>query len=137
MGEGAKNNALTAQRLTEQIGLEAARKLLNHYGGKTVYVPGCRKLKQVRRQNEILHLRAEGMPYSEITRRLGVSTRAAQAVVSRGWAHDPADYERFMPASFCELAELIGQEAAERLCEMLGGFEWTFPETTNDKIDEV
>lgn len=128
MHEDANGSTLQAQRLTELIGTEASGKLLERYGGETVYLPNCKRLAQVRRQNEILRLRAEGARYSEIVRRLGVSMRAAQTIVARGWAHDPADYELFMPTSFCELAECIGAEKAETLCAALGGFYWTFPE---------
>lgn len=135
MTNGTGRGHLTVERLTELVGAEAAQKLLAYYDGETVYLPNCRKLKQVRRWNEILRLRADGASYSEITRRLNVSTRAAQAVVARGWAYDPGDYDLFMPASFCELAEQIGLEAAEKLCDALGGFEWMFP--NKNSMDEV
>ena len=34
-----------------------------------------------------------------------------------------------------ELAEQIGPEAAEKLCDALGGFEWMFP--NKNSMDEV
>lgn len=135
MTNDAGSGALTTEYLTEMVGTDAARKLLAYYNGKTVYLPKSRKLKQVRQWNEILRLRANGASYSAIARKLNVSTRAAQAIVARGKTYDPANYALFMPASFCKLAEQIGMEAAESLCDALGGFEWTFPNINS--MDEV
>lgn len=128
-------------RFVELIGMEGTRKLLKAYGGETLELPSCRRLKRVRRDNEILKLHRAGVSSTVIGRRFKISTRAVRSIIARGWAFDAKDYELFMPASFCELAECIGLEAAERLCEALGGFVWTFPESRlleeKDETNEV
>lgn len=128
-------------KLVELIGIEGTRKLLEAYGGETFEFPSCKRLKRVRRDNEILKLHQVGVGSAEIGRRFKISTRAVRIIVARGWAHSTQDYELFMPASFCELAERIGLEAAEALCDALNGFKWTFPDSRlleeKDESNEV
>ena len=128
MKEQTKAAPAECARFVELIGMERTRKLLQAYGGETIELPSCRRLKRVRRDNEILKLCGEGVSAAEIVRRFKISTRAVRIIAARGWAHDAKDYELFMPASFCELAECIGPEAAEKLCDALGGGIVRFPE---------
>lgn len=125
-------------RFVELIGMEGTRKLLKAYGGETLELPSCRRLKRVRRDNEILKLHRAGVSSTVIGRRFKISTRAVRIIIARGWAFDAEDYELFMPASFCELAECIGPEAAEKLCDAMGGGERRFPEleTLEDMINK-
>ena len=115
-------------RFVELIGMEGTLRLLELYGGEVVTLPDCRALKRVRRDNEILRLHRLGLDRAEIGRRLGVSRHAVHGVVQRGWAFSAGDYEAFMPAPFCELAQQIGLEAAEKLCGALGGKTLRFPD---------
>ena len=115
-------------KFVELIGMEGALRVMELYGGDTAVLPTCKQLKRVRRDNEILKLHRQGLDKAEIGRRFGLSVRAVNVVVQRGWAFDVEDYEAFMPAAFCELAQQIGLKAAEKLCSAMGGKVMRFPE---------
>lgn len=123
-------------RFVELIGMEGTLRLLELYGGDAVALPDCKALKRVRRDNEILSLHRQGLDRTEIGRRLGISRHAVHGVVQRGWAFDAEDYEAFMSAPFCELAQQIGLDAAETLCGALGGKTLHFPEPEGLRILE-
>lgn len=101
---------------------------LELYGGEAAALPAIRQLKRVRRDNEILKLYRQGLDRAAIGRRFGISERAVNVITLRGWVFAVEDYEVFMPASFCELAQRIGLENAEKLCDALNGQIVQFPD---------
>lgn len=63
------------QVIVELIGMEAAAKLSNEYGGRVIHLPKLKAIDRAQRDAEIKRMAAEGLSKAEIASRFGITAR--------------------------------------------------------------
>jgi Mor family transcriptional regulator len=70
-------------RLARTIGLEAAQRLSDVYGGDTIIMPRAHQFKCVQRQIEVFQRHKAGEPVEKLAASFGVTWRAIYIMISR------------------------------------------------------
>jgi hypothetical protein len=68
--------------LAETAGHEAATKLVDRYGGTTIYIPTCRKALLLHRNRDLIRRFDNGEPFDKLRRDAGITKRHLHRILN-------------------------------------------------------
>ena len=113
----------TYRRICEVIGLENGLKLSEEFGGDKIYIPQTKRVSA-----KLVHCKIQseftGANFDELAQKYGYTETWIREIVgqkSPGQAGQNAISLKYLPPSYRRVGQVIGIEAALKLCTAMGG----------------